>query len=202
MVFIRPLRPTDQGMTERSHQLWDAQCLQGQSFASWNDLYATLHHRRDFLNRDLPCASLDHKPPLVAFPQASHSARPYRPEWEADLLNLSRVWAYLAQGHWFRQTSKDFTFSLGGQVYYIGRPYHHTQLDITFDPTDRHLLCLNQAGELAARLPIQGLSLQTLMGDLFAYTRLPTFQLALPFTWSDLHRARLFETIPARLSEI
>jgi transposase len=201
LAFIRPLRPTDQGMTERSHQLWAAQCLQGQSFASWNDLYAALHQRRDFLNQDLPCASLDHKPPLVAFPDASHSARPYRPEWEADLLDLSRVWAYLAQGRWFRQTSKDFTFSLGGQVYYIGRPHHHTQLDITFDPADCHLLCHDQAGQLLARLPIHGLSIQTLMGDLFAYMRLPSFQLALPFAWSDLRLARLFETLPARLIE-
>jgi transposase len=202
VVFIRPLRPTDQGMTERSHQLWDAQCLQGQSFASWDDLYATLNQRRDFLNQDLACASLDYKPPLVAFPQARHSGRPYRPECEANLLDLSRVWAYLAQGRWFRQTSKDFTFSLGGQVYYIGRPYHHAQLDITFDPSDCHLLCRNQAGELAARLPIQGLSVQTLMGDLFAYSHLPTFQLALPFAWPDLRLARFIETLPVRLSEI
>jgi len=202
LVFSRPMRPTDQGMTERSHQLWTAQCLQGQTFASWEDLYWALRKRRDFLNQDLPCASLGQKPPLVAFPQASHSQRPYRPEWEADLLDLARVWTYLAQGRWFRQTSKDSTFSLGGQVYYIGQSYRHAQLDITFDPTASHLLCHNQAGELAARLPIQGLSIETLMGDLFAYTRLPTFQLALPFTWSDLHLARLFQTIPQHFIEI
>ncbi len=196
LIWSRPAQPTDQGMTERSHQLWAAQCLQGQTFASWEDLYWTLHKRRDFLNHDLPCASLNHQPPLVAFPQASFSGRPYRPEWEADLLDLTRVWSYLAQGHWFRQTSKDTTFSLGGQVYYLGQPYHHTPLDITFDPIDHLLLCHDQAGYPVACCPIQGLSLETLMGDLFAYTRLPAFQLALPFTYSDLHLARLFETIP------
>lgn len=201
LVFSRPVRPTDQAMTERSHQLWAGQCVQGQTYTTWNDLYWALRQRRDFLNYDLPCASLNHQPPLVAFPQARHSGRPYRPEWEANLLDLSRVWAYLAQGRWFRKTSKDFTFSLGAQVYYIGRPWHHAQLDITFDPADHHLVCRNQAGDLVARLPIQGLSIETLMGDLCAYTRLPMFQLALPFDWADCQLARFFEIIPAQLIE-
>src|SRR5574341_408194 len=201
IVFSRPSRPTDQGLTERSHQLWAAQCLQGQSSAGWQELYWALRQRRDFLNQELPCASLNQPPPLLAYPDARHSGRPYRPEGEADLLDLSRVWTYLAKGRWFRQTSKDFTFSLGGQVYYIGRPYQHTQLDISFDPADLHLICRNQAGDLVARLPLQGLSIDTLMGDLFAYTRLPMFQLALPFDWADLQMARLFETIPVQLIE-
>jgi hypothetical protein len=46
LVFGRPRCPTDQGMTQRSHQLWAAQCLQGQTYSDWFALYWTLHQRR------------------------------------------------------------------------------------------------------------------------------------------------------------
>jgi hypothetical protein len=57
--FGRTHQPTDQAMTERSHQLWAAQVLRGQRFASWQALYQALRERRDFLNTRLPCAALD-----------------------------------------------------------------------------------------------------------------------------------------------
>jgi transposase len=197
LVFGRSARPTDQGMTERSHQLWAAQSLLGQRYANWEDLYLALRKRRDFLNYDLPCASLDDQPPLIACPQALEVQRPYRPEWEADLLDLERVWTYLAQGRWFRQSSKVYTFSLGRQVYYIGRPWQHTQLEITFDAADQHLVCLDDAGDFVARMPIQGITIESLMGDMAAYVNLPLFQLTLPFEWADLRAVRLLETIVA-----
>lgn len=202
LVFSRPGRPTDQGMTERSHQIWEAQCLVGQLYGDWHALYGTLHQRRDFLNYVLPCATLAHVPPLVAFPHAVHSGRGYRPEWERDLLDLKRVWADLARGRWFRTTSKDCTFSLGRQVYYLGKPWQHVPLDITFDPTDQHLVCHNEVGDLVARCPIKGITLATLMGTLATWINLPVFQLALPFDWADFQAVRLFETIPVRLNEL
>jgi transposase len=195
LVFSRSGRPTDQAMTERSHQTWAAQCLLGQHYATWEALYLALRRRRDFLNYDLPCASLDEQPPLLAFPQAAHSGRPYRPEWEAHLLDLSRIWRYLAQGRWFRLVSKDGTFSLGQQVYCPGRRWAHQQLDITFDATDQHLLCHDGAGDSIARLPVKGITVETLMGDLAPYVTLPLFQLCLPFDWGDQRTLRLFETI-------
>jgi transposase len=201
LVFGRFARPTDQAMTERSHQIWEAQCLAGQRYADWEDLYLSLHRRGHFLNHTLPCASLNNQPPLVAFPDAIHSGRPYRPEWEADLLDLDRVWAYLAQGRWFRKSSKAYTFYLGGQVYYVGRPWQYAQLEITFNPSDQHLLCLNDAGDLVARLPIKGITAQCLMGSLAAFLTLPMFQLALPFEWKDLQAVRLCETISVRHNE-
>ena len=89
--------------------------LQGQTFADWDDLYYALRQRRVFLNTRLPCASLNDKPPLVAYPQAQTPRRPYRPEWEAELLDLGRVYEYLAQGRWFRKAGQDGITSLGGQ---------------------------------------------------------------------------------------
>jgi len=202
LVFGRPRRPTDQGMTERSHQLWAAQCLTGQHYPNWHALYQALQQRRDFLNYQLPCASLSQQPPLVAWSQATHSGRAYRPEWEGDLIILDRVWAFLAQGWWFRKVSVAYTFQLGGSVYYVGTPWQHTQLEITFDPTESQLVCSNEAGRLVARCPIQGITAQSLMGDLAAYLHWPSFQLALPFEWADCQAVRLFETIPVRLNEL
>lgn len=196
LLFGRHGQPTDQGMTERSHQLWEAQCLAGQQYPDWHTLYLTLRQRRDFLNYELPCASLAHRPPLVAFPQAVHSGRAYRPEWERELLDLNRVWAYLAQGHWFRKSSHAHTFCLGGQVYYIGKPWQYAQLEITFDPTDGLLVCLDDAGALVTRCPIRGITCDVLMGTLADCLSLPFFQLALPFEWADFQAVRLLETLP------
>jgi transposase len=193
--FGRPHQPRDQGMTERSHQVWAAQVLEGQHYACWNDLYLALRQRRDFLNYDLPCASLDDQPPLQAFPRAVHSGRPYRPEWEAELLDLDRIWSYLAQGRWFRKTSNVATFSLGGQTYYIGQGWKHQQIEIMCDASDRHLVCFSDAGDLLCRLPIKGISKDALMGELAPYVNLPMFQLHLPFKWEDFRVIRLFDTI-------
>jgi transposase len=195
LTFGRPNQATDQGMTERSHQLWAAQCLQGQHYDTWQDLYLALHCRRDFLNNDLPCSSLDNQPPLQAFPEAAHSRRPYRPEWEADLLDLTLIHDYLARGRWFRLASKDGTFSLGGHVYYVGAHWARQQLEITFEATDQQLLCHDDAGQLLKRLPIQGITGEALMGQLLAFERLPVFQLALPFDWDTQRVLRLFEIV-------
>ncbi len=89
LTFGRVGRPTDQGMTERSHQLWSRQVLQGQHYADWEALYRAVQERRDFLNEHLPCAPLNRQPPLVAFPEARFSGRPYRPEYEEDMLDLA-----------------------------------------------------------------------------------------------------------------
>ena len=191
--FIHPLRPTEQGMTERSHRLWAAQCLLGQCYLSWDALYHALRQRRTFLNYHLDCASLDNRPPLLAFPEASHSGRAYRPEWERDLLDLSRVHVYLAQGRWFRKASLSGTFSLGGQVYYLGRAWRQTQLDITFDPHTAAFHCRNEAGDLIAACPVKGLTVDDLMGTLASRFNLPAFQLALPFAWSEFQAVRLPE---------
>lgn len=65
LCFSRPRTPTDQAIVERSHQLWNQQCLRGQTFTSWDDLYRTLRARRTFINQDLPFASLDNQPSLA-----------------------------------------------------------------------------------------------------------------------------------------
>ena len=190
LTFGRKGRPTDQGLTENSHQLWDRQVLQGQTFVDWDDLYHALHQRRDFLNTRLPCASLGDKPPLVACPQAGTPRRPYRPEWERELLDLERVYDYLSQGRWFRYSGKDGNTSLGGQYYLLGCAWEKQQVEITFDPSDQQLVFLAEDGEREQEHAIKGLTTEVLIGELGPLVNLPAFQLALPTTWESWRAAR------------
>jgi len=186
LTFSRFGRPTDQGMTERSHQLWSRQVLQGQQFTSWEALYQALQERRDFLNTHLPCASLDRQPPLVASPDAHFSNRPYRPEFEADILDLQAVYAYLVQGQWFRRVAANGIISLGGNVYYVGTKWYRQQVEVRFSAQSHRFLCYNQAGELIKQFSWKGDLLSTLTGSVDILANLPVFQLHLPFCWEDI----------------
>lgn len=201
LTFGQPNQPTDQGCTERSHQLWNSQVLLGQYFETWQTLYLALRQRRHFLNYHLPCASLAGRPPLVAYPHAAYSSRPYRPEWEAQLLDLERVDTYLAQGRWFRLVSGNATFSLGGQVYYIGQPYIGQQLDLSFNADDRLLVCRNDTGQILKRFPLRGLCVHSLLGELEPFLTLPAFQLALPFSWDAQRMVQFSDAMGVRLSD-
>ena len=190
LTFGRKGRPIDQGLTENSHQLWDRQVLQGQTFADWDNLYYALRQRRDFLNTRLPCASLGDKPPLVAYPQAGTHRRPYRPEWERELLDLERVHDYLSQGRWFRYSGKDGNTSLGGQYYLLGCAWEKQQVEITFDRSDQQLVFLAEDCERKQKHAIKGLTAEVLIGELGPLVNLPAFQLALPTTWESWRAAR------------
>jgi len=200
LSFGRPNCPTDQGMTEWSHQLWEHQVLEGQSFVDWDHLYHMLLTRRDFLNCRLPCSSLGDVPPLVAYPQAQVPRRLYRPEWETELLDLSRVYEYLAQGRWFRRSGKGGVLAIGCRFYTLGQTWQNQQVEITFDATDQHLVFLSADGNHSKRIPVKGITRQELMGEMGPLVNLPLFQLALPFSWEEWRVTRLLGTLGARLN--
>ena len=195
----RPNCPTDQAMTERSHQLWDRQLLAGQHFADWDTLYYQSLNRRDFLNYHLPCTALGNQPPLVACPQALTPRRLYRPEWEPDLLDLSRIYAFLTKGRWFRQTGKGGVLAIGAKFYTLGQAWQNRQVEIIFDPTDNMLVFFSPDAENVKRLPIKGITHQDLMGEMSPILTLPVFQLALPFSWDEWRLTRLCGTLLTRL---
>ena len=186
LTFSRVRRPTDQAMTERSHQLWASQVLEGQRFPDWQALYDALQSRRKFLNYHLPCASLNQQPPLCAYPQAKHSGRTYRPEYEADMLDLQPVYKYLGQEKWFRRVAANGTISLGGTVYYIGTKWQRHQLEVRFDAARQEFLCYDEPGNCIKQMAWKGDLVQKLMGDLTPEFGLPAFQLHLPLTWEDM----------------
>ena len=82
------------------------QALLGQHWADPVQLWQGLDARRARLNHDIPSRVLGGQAPLQAYPNASHSGRHYRPEWEANLLDLNRVYQYLATYRWFRLVKK------------------------------------------------------------------------------------------------
>lgn len=195
MTLIRVHQPRDQGMTERSHQLWYRQVVQGHTFTDWSALYSALEKRRTVLNHNLPCRSLDDRPPLVAYPEATHSGNPYQLGAESEMLDLDRVFRYLDQGRWFRRISQGGTLSLGRQIYYLGAQWKRQQTEITFDADSQQLLFTDEAGDLISSAPIKGITKELLMGDITDLSLLPVFQMALPFVWEQQRGARLYETV-------
>jgi hypothetical protein len=100
------------------------------------------------------------------------------------MLDMQRVYAYLAQGRWFRQVSSQGQFSLGAHRYGIGRDFADQTVEITFDSLTRELICLSEDGKQETRLPVRGLAKSNLMGELSPLLSLPVYQLALPFSLS------------------
>jgi putative transposase len=180
--FTRKRCPTDHAIIERTHQTMTAQALLGQSYLSHADWWAGLDERREVLNQHLPSRVLSHKAPLEAYPQAIHSGRMDRPEWEEDLLCLENVWTYLQQGRWFRSGRSNGVFYLGSYQYYIGKQFARRSVEIRFDPEPIAFVCHPEGSEELVRVPAQGLSKAELMGEMATLQALPTYQLALPFS--------------------
>ncbi len=182
VVFIVKKPPLQHAQIERTHQTLTAQAITGQTWNSQSDLWRGLNRRRDFLNTVYPSRSLLYQAPLEAFPQASYSGRPYRPEWEAELLDLSHIYTFLARGTWFRETNLHGEFWLGLQRYNAGTPAARTVQEITFEPHTLEFIANTAGTNRIRRFAAKGLAKTDLMGELAPFSRLPSYQLALPFT--------------------
>jgi hypothetical protein len=187
--FIDRTPPEEHAHIERGHQTVIQQAVIGQSFEGAGDLQAGLDDRLDFLNQEYPSRSLQGRPPLSAYPQARQNPRSYRPEWELEMLDLQRVYAYLAQGRWFRNTSQVGMFSLGAQRYNARMKHANQTLEINFDPQSCEFICLSEKSTQPFRLAALGLTKATLLGELDPLLSLPAYQLALPITpqaWREM----------------
>jgi transposase len=187
--FIRQKPPAEHSVIERGHQTMNQQAVAGQAFIDGSALQQSLSDRLNFLNLRFPSRSLGGQPPLVACPEAQHSGRAYRLEWEEDMLDMQRVYNYLAKGRWFRRASSRGQFSLGTYRYSVGKDLSDQTLEITFDSQTRELKCLSEDGTQEIRLAVQGLTITALMGELSPLIVLPAYQLALPFsrsTWREM----------------
>jgi len=187
--FIEKRPPAEHSVIERGHQTVAQQAIAGQTFTDGAALQASLSERLDFLNTRFPSRSLAGQAPLVAHPEAQHSGRPYRLEWEEAMLDMQSVCEYLAQARWFRRTSSLGQFSLGARRYGLGKHSANRTLEITFDAQTRELICLSEDGQQETRHPIQGLTKSALMGELSPLVSQPLYQLASPFspsTWREM----------------
>lgn len=187
--FIKKKPPLEHSVIERSHQTVDQQAIAGQSFADSLDLHKRLSDRLDFLNLRYPSLALGGQAPLVACPEAKRTQHPYRLEWEEEMLDMQRVYEYLAKGRWFRLTSIQGQFSLGAYRYNAGSHLAKQTLEITFDPQTHELVCLSEDGNQTIRFFCQGLSKANLMGELNPLITFPAYQLELPFSrvaWREI----------------
>jgi hypothetical protein len=190
VVFIDKQPPAAHAIIERTHQTMSRQTLSGQPWCSQGALWYGLDARREAVNSRLPCRSLAGQAPLVAYPQAARSPRPYRLEWEVELLDLGRVYGLLATGRWFRRSSCHGEFRLGMQRYNAGRPCAKTTLEITFDPATLEFVTQTEGAGSSKRFAVLGLTSADLMGDLMAIS-LPNYQFSLPFTREDWRKMLL-----------
>lgn len=191
VVFITKPPPLQHAMIERGHQTMTSQAITGQTWHTQTQLWQALTQRRDFLNQIYPSRSLAYQSPLEAFPQAIHAKREYRPEWEAELLNLDRVDYFLAQGRWFRETNLHGEFWLGMRRYNAGIPAAFTTQDIRFDPGTREFVVKTVGLGIEHRFPAKGLAKLDLMGEMLSLSRFVDYQLALPFSHDVWRRNEL-----------
>ena len=82
----------------------------------------------------------------MACPEAKHTQRPYRLEWEEEMLDMQRVYDYLSEGRWFRRTSLYGQFSLGAHRYNAKAQFSEQTLEITFDAQTGEFVCLSEDG--------------------------------------------------------
>jgi hypothetical protein len=163
--FLEHRPPREHARIERSHQIIHRQAVQGQT-ATPASLQPYLDQRLKFLNLHYPSRSLNRQAPLVAYPQAAHSGREYRPEWEEATLEMQKVYAYLSRQEWFRQTSAKGQLVLGSQRYGLGKDCSKQTVRVTFDSTTREYICTSPDGQQTERLKASGLTKTDLMGEL------------------------------------
>jgi transposase len=186
--FIEKRPPLEHSVIERTHQTVNQQAITGQSYLDSVGLEKNLSDRLDFLNCQYASLALDGQAPLLAYPEAKHTQRPYRLEWEEEMLNMQHMYDYLSEGRWFRRTSSQGQFSLGAHQYNTGVHLANQTLEITFDAQSREFVCLSEDGDQTIRFSCQGLSKAELMGELDPLLSLPVYQLELPFsrsTWRE-----------------
>jgi hypothetical protein len=189
VCFTRKRCPTDHAKIERTHQTMTLQALLGQHWPDQTTLWVGLDGRRAMLNQHIPSWVLQDRAPLQAYPEAAHSGRSYRPEWEAEMLDLDRVFAYLARCRWFRRVRANGRLDLGGYDYYLGVTWRNQMLELHFDATQGCFLGHPAGSEITLTIAPQGLTKTDLMGELGHLLALPAYQLALPFTheaWRQL----------------
>jgi hypothetical protein len=82
------------------------------------------------------------------------------------LLDLQRVYDYLAQHRWFRHVTAAGQFTLGTQRYGLGKTWANQTAEIHFDPHTQKFVCHAEDGQRLQRLTPQGLTKLALMGEL------------------------------------
>jgi hypothetical protein len=163
--FLEHRPPREHAFIERSHQIIYRQTIPGQVFSP-TSLQPYLDQRLAVLNRHYPSRSLHGQAPLVAYPQATHSGREYRPEWEEDLLDMQKAYDYLSKQEWFRQTTPSGQVMLGAHRYGLGKRWGKQIIRFTFDPSAQEYICSSPDAQQIERIHACNLTQHHLMGEM------------------------------------
>lgn len=164
MCIIDRPPPANNAMVERSHQTLYNQAIKGKQYKSWRQFFTNCNKRRMRLNEKYPSRTLGKKAPLQAFPKALHSTRQYAISGESELLNLNKIYSFLAKGKWYRKVSSTKGVTLGGQRYQLKDATPGSTATIVFHRRTQKLI-FRDVNELEiARLPIKNISKEILMG--------------------------------------
>jgi transposase InsO family protein len=165
-VTSRSRRPTDQAQIERGHRTLGDMAWKDETFAQVPALQTVLDDRRQRYNTDLPvtAADCDGQPPLSVHPLARFSGRPFHPELEWVLFDLSRVDAFLAQQVWTRHVGEQGQVGIGSNHYYLGRDHAFQTVTVRFQPGPRTFRFEAADGAHLATMPARGLDQADLIG--------------------------------------
>lgn len=88
-----------------------------------------------------------------AYPALAVPRRPYRAESEPQMWCLEPIDRHLARGSWRRRVGRSGQVSLYGRDYWVGKAYRGREVDVQFDPRDRHWVIWDPQGQPVRRHP-------------------------------------------------
>jgi transposase InsO family protein len=182
-VTSRSYRPTDQGAVERNHRTLGDFSWKDEQFHQVADLQHALDQHRQRYNTEFPsqAAHCHQQAPLLTFPTAHSTGRPFHPAQEWDSFSLQWVDQFLAQFVWNRQITANGMVYLGHRRYPLGRAHSGQRVSVRFQTTNRCFLFQDPQGQTLAELPAQGVNKEDILGFLPAELTLPVgYQFALP----------------------
>jgi transposase InsO family protein len=165
-IINRVFRPTDNAIVERNHQTWTAHVVIDQVYEDVAALQAATDQAYADRRAHLPSrhAGCDGCPPLRAFPSLAQPRRSYSLEQEAQLFDLARVDAYLAEWRWQRLVDSAGKISLNGRNYRVGKRYTGQVIRVQFDTTVRQCVCSLVDGTEVRRVSVPEFSAEYLLG--------------------------------------
>lgn len=185
-LVIRPGKPTDNAEVERCHRTLNDYAIVGNEGCAIPELQAILDQAVHEMAFELPSRAegCHGRPPVAAHPELLQPRRSFRANLELALFDLSKVDAYLATFVWERKVNKTGQVRLGSDNcrYSLGRAQAGKQVQIRFDPADRHFVFYaDQIQEEICRRPAKGLDITDLTGIVALPSGPVPQQLPLPF---------------------
>lgn len=168
LCFIDRPPPAMNSKVERSHQTINNQSLKGKTYKTWGSLLKNINKRRKRLNENYPSRTLEKRAPLQVYPEAKHSGRRYAIEQEEQLLDLKKIYAFLAKGKWYRKVDASKGIHIGAKRYTLKKAKPHTTAVITFCNRCKKLIFHDVKEQELGRHPIKEFSVQTLMESTLA----------------------------------